>query len=106
MGGGGDILPAKILGKLNCYIGLVLGVISGYLGTKVDIVIMRLTDMTLSLPTIRVAIFLAMIIGASARTVIIAVAAVLCDRFARVIQGEVLSLRERDFIAQAKINVE
>jgi peptide/nickel transport system permease protein len=64
---------------------------------------MRVTDTTLSFPIILFAILLVVILGSSLLTVVCAVALVLWARFARVIRGEVLSIRERDFVAQARI---
>ena len=84
-------------------VGACLGLIAGYAGGRVDAFLMRVTDTTLSFPIILFAILLVVILGGSLFTVVIAVALVLWARFARVIRGEVLSLRERDFVAQARI---
>jgi len=64
----------------------------------VDQVIMRITDAWLALPALTFAIFLAAIVGPSASNIIFILAAVLWTRYARVVRGEVLSLRERDFV--------
>src|SRR6267378_1780501 len=82
-------------------IGTGLGIISGYLGRWVDQVIMRITDAWLALPVIVFAIFLAAILGPSVSNIIIILAAVFWTRYARVIRGEVLSIRERDFVRLA-----
>jgi len=79
-------------------IGTLLGIMSGYLGRWVDQVIMRITDAWLALPALTFAIFLAAIVGPSASNIIFILAAVLWTRYARVVRGEVLSLRERDFV--------
>lgn len=84
-------------------IGAALGLIAGYTGGRVDALLMRITDTTLSFPLILFAILLVVILGGSLLTVVLAMALVLWARFARVIRGEVLSLRERDFVAQARI---
>jgi peptide/nickel transport system permease protein len=84
-------------------IGAALGLIAGYAGGRVDALLMRITDTTLSFPIILFAILLVVILGGSLLTVVLAMALVLWARFARVIRGEVLSLRERDFVAQARI---
>ena len=84
-------------------VGAALGLIAGYAGGRVDAVLMRITDTTLSFPIILFAILLVVILGGSLLTVVFAVALVLWARFARVIRGEVLSIRERDFVAQARI---
>jgi peptide/nickel transport system permease protein len=82
-------------------IGTVLGIISGYLGGWVDQIIMRLTDTWLALPALTFAIFLAAIVGPSELNIIIILGAVYWTRYARVIRGEVLSLKEREFVRLA-----
>ena len=82
-------------------IGTTLGILSGYLGGWVDHVIMRVTDTWLALPGLTFAIFLAAIVGPSAMNIVIILAAVFWTRYARVIRGEVLSLKERDFVRLA-----
>ena len=85
------------------FIGTALGIISGYLGRWVDQVIMRVTDAWLALPALMLAIFLAAIIGPGVSNIIIILAAVWWTRYARVIRGEVLSVRERDFVRLAVV---
>ncbi len=82
-------------------IGTGLGIISGYLGGWVDQVIMRLTDTWLALPGVTFAIFLAAIVGPSLWNIVVILGAVFWTRYARVIRGEVLSLKEREFVRLA-----
>jgi peptide/nickel transport system permease protein len=82
-------------------VGTVLGIVSGYLGGWVDQVIMRVTDTWLALPALTFAIFLAAIVGPSEFNIIIILGIVYWTRYARVIRGEVLSLKERDFVRLA-----
>src|SRR5438093_11379677 len=82
-------------------LGTALGILSGYLGGWVDQVIMRVTDTWLALPALTFAIFLAAIVGPSQWNIVIILAVVYWTRYARVIRGEVLSLRERDFVRLA-----
>jgi peptide/nickel transport system permease protein len=84
-------------------LGAALGLVSGYYGGRLDGFLMRAADTTLAFPIILFAILLSVILGGSMITVVIAVALVLWARYARVIRGEVLSVKERDFIAQARI---
>jgi peptide/nickel transport system permease protein len=84
-------------------LGAALGLVSGYYGGRLDGFLMRAADTTLAFPIILFAILLSVILGGSLITVVIAVALVLWARYARVIRGEVLSVKERDFIAQARI---
>jgi peptide/nickel transport system permease protein len=82
-------------------LGTTLGILSGYLGGWVDQVIMRLTDTWLALPALTFAIFLAAIVGPSEMNIVIILGAIYWTRYARVIRGEVLSLKERDFVRLA-----
>lgn len=84
-------------------IGTVLGIVSGYLGGWVDQVIMRVTDTWLALPALTFAIFLAAIVGPSELNIIIILGGVYWTRYARVIRGEVLSLKEREFVRLAVV---
>jgi peptide/nickel transport system permease protein len=82
-------------------IGTVLGILAGYIGGWVDQVIMRLTDAWLALPGLTFAIFLAAIVGPSMWNIVIILGAVYWTRYARVVRGEVLSLKEREFVRLA-----
>jgi peptide/nickel transport system permease protein len=112
---GRDVLSRLIFGaRISVIVGLMVvlvagtlgtafGIISGYLGRWVDQVIMRITDAWLALPALTFAIFLAAIVGPSATNIIIILAAVYWTRYARIIRGEVLSVRERDFVRLAVV---
>ena len=82
-------------------IGTALGIISGYLGGWVDQVIMRITDTWLALPALTFAIFLAAIVGPSMWNIVIILGVIYWTRYARIIRGEVLSLKEREFVRLA-----
>lgn len=84
-------------------IGTAMGILSGYLGGWVDQVIMRVTDAWLALPGLVFAIFLATVVGPSMWNIVMILGLVYWTRYARVIRGEVLSLREREFVKLAEI---
>jgi len=84
-------------------IGTAFGILAGYLGGWVDQVIMRLTDAWLALPALVFAIFLATLLGPSMWNIIAILGLVYWTRYARVIRGEVLSLREREYVKLAEI---
>ena len=88
---------------LSGALGAAVGLLAGYHRGRVDVVLMRATDATLSFPIILLALILAVTVGPSFGNVVVAIAVILWARFARVIRGEVLSLMARDFIAQARI---
>jgi peptide/nickel transport system permease protein len=83
--------------------GTALGIISGYMGGWVDQIIMRITDTWLALPALTFAIFLAAVVGPSEMNIVIILGAVYWTRYARVIRGEVLSLKEREFVRLAVV---
>jgi peptide/nickel transport system permease protein len=84
-------------------LGTALGIVSGYLGGWVDQVIMRITDTWLALPALTFAIFLAAIVGPSMWNIVFILGLTYWTRYARVVRGEVLSLREREFVRLAVV---
>ena len=80
-----------------------LGLVSGYRGGWVDALIMRVTDASLGFPTILVAMILMVILGPGMEIIILAVALGVWDRYARMIRGEVLYLKEMDYVTLARI---
>jgi peptide/nickel transport system permease protein len=84
-------------------IGVTFGLIAGYFGGKIDALVMRLVDISLGLPTILIALVFVAVVGPSFGTVIIVTSFLLWARYARQVRGETLSIRERDFIARARV---
>jgi len=84
-------------------VGAAIGLAAGYYRGRVDAVLMRITDATMSFPVILLALILAVTVGPSFPNVVLAIAVILWARYARVIRGQVLALMELDFIAQARI---
>src|SRR3989475_4850734 len=85
-------------------IGLMVGIVSGYLGGRVDSVLMRVVDATLTFPTILIALLLAVSLGQGLQTIAIAITVLIWARFARVVRGEVLAVKGRDFVALARVH--
>src|SRR2546427_4550954 len=85
-------------------IGLMVGIVSGYLGGRVDSVLMRVVDATLTFPTILIALLLAVSLGQGLQTIAIAITVLIWARFARVVRGEVLAVKARDFVALARVH--
>jgi peptide/nickel transport system permease protein len=84
-------------------VGTMLGLVAGYRGGWLDIVIMRTADAALGFPTILVAMIVVTILGAGIENIILAVVLTVWARFARMIRGDVLYIRELDFVTFAKI---
>jgi peptide/nickel transport system permease protein len=84
-------------------IGLLLGLVSGFYGGIVDDVIGWLTDVQLSFPTILLAIAVVAVLGASLRNLIIVLGIATWVVYGRVVRGEVLAIRNREFIEAARV---
>ena len=84
-------------------VGTTVGLIAGYFGGLVDDLLMRLVDVAFALPTILLALLLAALLGPGLGSIILVVVLIVWSRFARQIRGEVLSVKERDFVALAKV---
>jgi len=84
-------------------VGTTVGLVSGYRGGVTDAVLMRLTDIGLSLPTILIAVVLVAVSEPSFRNVILVIALLLWPRFARQVRGETLAIKEQDFVALAVV---
>ena len=84
------------------FIGVILGMISGYYGGRIDQLIMRVVDVSLSIPTVLLALSLAVALGPSLKTIVIVVAALLWAVYCRQVRGETLVMKEQDFISRAR----
>ena len=85
-------------------VGLILGMVSGYFGGMPDAIISRITDALLGFPTIFFGLLFAVTLGPGYASVVIAISVSIWSWFVRIIRSEVLTLRERAFIAQARVN--
>ena len=88
---------------LGAVVGTVLGLLAGYVRGWLDAIVMRIVDITFALPSILLALALASISGPSFQLVILVVVFVIWGYFARQVRAETLSLRERDFVARARV---
>lgn len=84
-------------------VGVVLGLLSGYFGGWVDMVIMRFTDMIMSFPSIMLVLVAAAIVGPGLRNIILILGFVNWPEVARLVRGNVLSLRESNFVKNSLI---
>ena len=84
-------------------IGTSLGLLAGFFGGLVDELITRIVDIWLGLPFILVALVMALVLGNSLRTMAILLALLAWTPFVRQVRGEVLSLKERDYVLMARV---
>jgi peptide/nickel transport system permease protein len=83
-------------------LGALIGAVAGYLGKQTDNIIMRIMDVILSFPPLVLAMALAAALGPNLNNAIVAVAFVMIPKFARMVRGEALAVKERQFIAAAR----
>ena len=84
-------------------IGTAIGVVSGYFGGRTDAILMRLTDITFSIPLILMAIVLVAALGPSFYNLTLVITILLWPYYARQVRAESLSLKKQDFVALARI---
>lgn len=111
---GRDVLARVIIGgeislKVGVYsafgavvIGIIMGLVSGYYGGFLDMIVMRFADVQLALPFILLAITFIAVIGGGLTNMIILLIISQWVQYARLVRGSVLSLRDREFILAAK----
>jgi len=87
---------------ISAFVGITLGAIAGYMGGKVDYIIQGAVDISWAFPTVLMAIFMVAVLGPGLVNVMIAVGLVYWGGYARVVRGQILSLREWDFVTAAR----
>ncbi len=83
-------------------IGTLIGAVSGYFGGRTDALLMRLTDVFLAFPGILLAIALVAVLGPALRHVVLALVGIGWVGYARLVRGQVLQLREAEFVLAAR----
>jgi ABC-type dipeptide/oligopeptide/nickel transport system permease subunit len=94
-----SVVGISLTGALGSFIGLL----AGFLGGWVDTLLMRLVDISLSLPGILIAVLLSVVFEPSFTNVIIVVVFLLWPSYARLVRGETLSLKHQEFVALARV---
>ncbi|MEE0844705.1 MAG: nickel transporter permease [Eggerthellaceae bacterium] len=84
-------------------IGVILGSIAGYKGGWVDTVIMRIMDMMLAIPSILLAIAIMAALGPGIEKAVVAIGLVSIPEYARIVRSEILSIKENDYVAAARV---
>lgn len=87
---------------ISMVIGTILGLMAGFLGKKVDFIIMRLADIMLAFPSLLLAMVVMYTLGASLINIFIALSVVSWAGTARVVRSQTLSLKEKEFVEAAK----
>ncbi|MBI5591994.1 MAG: ABC transporter permease [Deltaproteobacteria bacterium] len=84
-------------------VGIVIGTVSGYLGGKIDMLLMRLTDIFLAFPKLILALAFVAALGPGIENAVIAIAVTSWPAYARIARAETLTLRNSDFIHAIKL---
>jgi peptide/nickel transport system permease protein len=87
---------------VSLLVGVSLGLLSGFLGGRVDTAIMTVVDVTLSFPQLLLALAFVAALGPSLVTIIVVLGLTGWERYTRVVRAEVLALREKDFVEAAR----
>jgi len=83
-------------------VGVLVGSLSGYIGGKFDNVVMRFTDIVISLPSLVVAMVIVLVLGKSIENIMLAIAVTAWPSYARLMRGEVLRLKEEEYVTSAR----
>jgi len=86
---------------ISAVFGIVLGLIAGYYGGIFDDVIMRVADVQLAMPLVLLAISVIVVLGSNMKVLILVIGLTQWMAYARMVRGETLSLREKDFVTSA-----
>lgn len=97
-----SLLVGLVAVTIGAFIGVILGVLAGLAGGWVDTIIMRITDVFLSVPLLLLAMAIVAALGSSLPNVIIAIVVGIIPRFVRLVRSTTLTLRNQDFIEAAR----
>ena len=98
-----NFLLVFLVPTICLFVGLVYGSVSGLIGGKVDLIFMRMLEVLDALPTLLLMILLQLVIGKGILSLVIAMSVFGWTGFARIIRGEVLRLREIEFVHAARL---
>jgi peptide/nickel transport system permease protein len=88
---------------LSSIVGLLVGLAAGYVGGRIDDLLMRIADGSIAFPAILIALLFAVSLGPGVTTVILALSVLSWANYARIVRGEVLRLRQLEFIVGARV---
>ena len=87
---------------LTLAVGVPIGALAAYVGGWFDEVLMRFADIFLAFPTLVLALAIAAALGPDLRSAVVAIAVTLWPRYARVVRGQVLSVKQREYVLAAR----
>jgi peptide/nickel transport system permease protein len=96
-----SLMVGVIAVAVSCPVGVLVGLVAGYIGRRTDDVLMRITDIQLAIPTILLAIAVVAVLGPGVRNVVITLSVTGWTLYARLVRGEALGVKTRDFVTAA-----
>lgn len=102
-GGRNSLVTGVAVTFFSACAGIVIGLVSGYFGGVIESVLMRFTDIMLSFPFLIIAIAIMAALGSSQKNVILALALVSWPRFARLTRGQVLQIKQLEYVESARV---
>lgn len=96
------LIVGLVASTVSVVIGVTVGAVAGYFGGWTDTILSRLIDTLMAFPIIALLIVLAAVLGPSLVTTVVVIGVTTWARYARVVRGDVLSLKQRDFILAAR----
>jgi peptide/nickel transport system permease protein len=97
-----DLESCLVILSIATVVGVTIGGVSGFYGGVIDEIFMRITDVFIAFPGLILAMAIAAVLGPSLINVVIALTVVWWPSYARLVRGQVMSLREREFIQAAR----
>ena len=99
-----SLLIGVIAVGLSCPLGVLVGLVAGYAGRRTDDVLMHITDIQLAIPTILLAIAVVAVLGPGLPNVIITLSVTGWTLYARLVRGQTMTVKTRDFVQAARAN--
>lgn len=92
-----------VASMINFFVGVVYGGISGYMGGRVDSIMMRIVDIMYGIPLLLYVIMLMVVLGSGLINIFVALGLVYWLRMARIVRGQILALKEQEYVLAAKL---
>jgi peptide/nickel transport system permease protein len=86
---------------IGATVGILLGLVSGYFGSAMDIVLMRIIDAMMAVPSLVLALVFAAVLGSGLTNVMIAIGIAMVPLYCRLMRGQVLTIRQADYVLAA-----
>ncbi len=100
---GTTVVISVLVVAASSLVGILIGALTGYFGSIVDEVIMRITDAVNGFPSILLALVVISVLGTGVDKLILALAIVFCPSFIRIVRSEFIKYRDADFVVRARL---